>query len=134
MELEDMAHNRVMSFLASQKTRLEEDVILWANKYEEDLESSSKELESLKSKRAADSDEFEKLVVEYERIEKIIEENKVLRAIQDEEDRKLRKKERAAIKIQSWWRVLVKKRADSSASNKKGKGKGKAGSGKGKKK
>jgi hypothetical protein len=101
---EHLAHEKIMAFLASEREELERSIQDWMVHYEEDTEAKSQELDILKSKRAADLDRFEDLVSQYETLEKIVDEDRKLRAQEQEELMVSKRKENAAINIQRWYR------------------------------
>jgi hypothetical protein len=73
-------------------------------KYEEDIDSKANELEAMKQKRSQDLDKFEELVSAYEELEKVVEEDRQIKLLEEEERRLLEMKQDAAIVIQRWWR------------------------------
>ncbi|KAI8915817.1 hypothetical protein EDD86DRAFT_196921 [Gorgonomyces haynaldii] len=127
LEQENLAHDKIMSFLADQRGQLEMSIQDWMSKYEEDTESKSLELETLKQKRTQDLDKFEELVTAYENLEKVVDDDKAVRAAELEEQRMQMKRESAAIQIQRWYRkfkaIKVAEAAAKAPAAKKGKGK-----------
>ena len=104
LEQEQKAHEKIMDFLASQRTQMEKSIQEWMTKYEEDTEAKANELEQLKQRRTSDLDKFEELVSAYENLEKIVDDDKAIRAQEAEEQRMMIKRESAAITIQRWYK------------------------------
>ena len=104
IEQERLAHEKTMEFLQSQRGELEKSIQEWMLHYETDTEAKTLELEQLKTRRAQDLDKFEELVLTFETLEKIVEDDRKLRA-QEAEDHKLSlKRLEAAATIQVWFR------------------------------
>jgi hypothetical protein len=81
----------------------------------------------LKQSRTSDLDKFEELMAQYEALEKVVEEDKSNKIKIAEEERMLKIKVNAVIKLQHWWLRILKKRAEAqaakAASKKSAKGK-----------
>ncbi|KAJ3102642.1 hypothetical protein HK100_004332 [Physocladia obscura] len=133
IELEMRAYEQIVDFLTRQRKGLETQIQEWMVKYEEDTESKANELESLKQKRTADLDKFEELVAAYEELEKVVEEDRQVKAREAEEKRLMNAKIAASTKIQRWWRKTLALRKASAKPAKKGGKKEKKGGGKKKK-
>ncbi|KAJ3052198.1 hypothetical protein HK097_006722 [Rhizophlyctis rosea] len=130
---EQKAHSKIAEFLTRQREGLERQIQEWMTKYEEDTENKANELEALKQRRTQDLDRFEELVQAYEGLEKIVEEDRALKLKEAEEARVARERERAATRIQRWYRKHKKRIAEAQAAAsksakgpKKGGAKGKA--------
>jgi hypothetical protein len=134
IETETRAHEKVMDFLTRQRDELEVSIQQWMTKYEEDTESKTDELETLKMSRTTDLDKFEELMAQYEDLQKVVEEDKSQKQKIAEELRIKKLMENAAVKIQHWWKRILLKRAKSATGSKKGKKSKSAKKGKGKKK
>jgi DNA-binding transcriptional regulator YbjK len=104
LEQENLVHEKIMSFLASERDDLEKSIQEWMVHYEEDTEAKAQELEMLKAKRTSDLDKFEELVAQYESLEKVVDEDRRQRAQEQEEQILAKKKEKAAVMIQKWYR------------------------------
>ncbi|KAJ3325120.1 Sorting nexin-3 [Boothiomyces sp. JEL0866] len=130
---ENAAHNKIMEFLAMQRNTLEASIQDWMVRYEEDTEAKTQELENLKVRRTQDLDKFEELVTAYEALEKIVDEDRKIRAQEAEELRIQGNKLKAALQIQRWYRKQRRIRAQLAAAKapvKGAKGKGKKSAGK----
>lgn len=104
IEQERLAHEKTMDFLQTQRVEMEKSIQEWMIHYETDTEAKALELEQLKTRRAQDLDKFEELVLTFETLEKIVEDDRKLRT-QEAEDHKLSlKKLEAAATIQVWFR------------------------------
>ncbi|KAJ3304254.1 hypothetical protein HDV03_002991 [Kappamyces sp. JEL0829] len=126
IEQERLAHEKIMDFLQTQRGDLEKSIQEWMVHYEEDTEAKSMELEQLKARRTQDLDKFEELVLTFESLEKIVEDDRRLRAQEAEEKRINFKRNEAATTIQRWYRKYKAIRTEllaSKAPAKKGKGK-----------
>ncbi|KAG5457473.1 MAG: hypothetical protein BJ554DRAFT_2500 [Olpidium bornovanus] len=106
IEQELKAHDKIVEFLNHQRSQLEQQIQQWMVKYEEDTEAKAKELEDLKQRRAQDLDKYEELVVKYEELERIVEDDRETRRKVAEEQRELAVKDKACRRIQRWWRRL----------------------------
>jgi Fe-S cluster biosynthesis and repair protein YggX len=104
LEQEELCHNKIMDFLAKQRAALEKSIQDWMISYEEDTEAKANELEALKQKRTQDLDKFEELVTNYEALEKIVEEDRKIRANEAAEESKKKEKISAAIRLQRWYK------------------------------
>ncbi|KAJ3276772.1 Sorting nexin-3 [Terramyces sp. JEL0728] len=114
---EGAAHNKIMEFLAVQRNNLETSIQEWMVRYEEDTEAKTQELESLKVRRTQDLDKFEELVSSYESLEKIVDEDRKIRAQEAEEVRIHGNRLKAALQIQRWYRKQRRIRAQLVNSN-----------------
>lgn len=101
---EHRVHTSIMKFLADERAVLEFEIQEWMTKYEEDTECKTLELEQLKLKRTADLDKFEELVGAYEVLEKTVDDDKSVRALEQEEMRMVQRREVACVHIQKWYR------------------------------
>ncbi|KAL7747291.1 hypothetical protein RI367_007345 [Sorochytrium milnesiophthora] len=112
IELEVKAHREIVDLLTRQREHLEREIQVWMDRYEVDTERKAAELEQLKTNRSNDIDRIEELEAKYEELDRLIEEDKVLKA-KAAEDRKQRRaqerRERSATKIQRWWRQMLVK-------------------------
>ncbi|KAI8901651.1 hypothetical protein BC833DRAFT_547888 [Globomyces pollinis-pini] len=135
LEQENLAHEKIMEYLANERQLLEKSIQDWMTCYEEDTEAKSVELENLKVKRTKDLDKFEELVSAYESLEKIVDEERRIRTQEAEDQRMIMMRESAATKIQRFYRkqkriraqLLASKAPIKGAKGKKGKGSGKKG-------
>ena len=116
IDLEKRVHEKTVDFLSRQKEEMERSIQDWMTKYEEDVESKTNELESLKQTRTLDLDKFEELLAAYEEIEKVVEEDKQEKARLAEEERILKMKEKACQRLQRWWKRILQKRAEAKVS------------------
>ncbi|KAJ3036130.1 hypothetical protein HDV00_003042 [Rhizophlyctis rosea] len=136
LEQEQKAHAKIAEFLSRQREGLERQIQEWMTKYEEDTEAKANELEALKQRRTQDLDKFEELIQAYESLEKIVEEDRALKQKEAEELRIAKERERAATRVQRWYRRQKKRIAEAQAAllksakgPKKGAGKGKGAKG-----
>jgi hypothetical protein len=104
MSQENKCHTKIMEFLTKQRGGLEKGIQDWMINYEQDTEAKANELENLKLKRTQDLDKFEELVLAYESLEKTVEEDRKIRAIEAEEIRIAKEKSKGAVMIQRWYR------------------------------
>jgi hypothetical protein len=104
IEYEKLAHEKTMDFLYNQRLELEKSIQEWMMHYETDTEAKSQELEQLKARRTQDLDKFEELVQTYESLEKIVEDDRKMRAQEAEEHKISQKRLEAAVTIQYWFR------------------------------
>jgi hypothetical protein len=104
IEQERLAHEKTMAFLQSQRGELEKSIQEWMMHYETDTEAKTLELEQLKTRRAQDLDKFEELVLTFESLEKIVEDDRKLRAQEAEDHKYALKRLEAAATIQFWFR------------------------------
>lgn len=111
IEQEKLAHEKIMDFLSSERDDLERSIQEWMVHYEEDSEAKSIELENLKLKRTQDLDKFEELVASYEALEKVVDEDRRIRAQEAEDLRIMKDKNLAASKLQRWYRKQKRIRA-----------------------
>lgn len=127
IEVETRVHEKIIEFLSRQREDMEKSIQEWMNKYEEDTEAKSNELEALKQSRTTDLDKFEELMASYEEISKVVEEDKALKLLEAEAARSKKLKDDAGARITRWWkRVLAKRAAEKAAkaaSKKSAKGK-----------
>ncbi|EGF76581.1 hypothetical protein BATDEDRAFT_92540 [Batrachochytrium dendrobatidis JAM81] len=112
---ERLAHQKIVEFLNHQRNALEKEIQEWMIRYEEDTEAKSVELEALKQKRSQDLDRFEELVVAYEALEKIVDEDKLVRAKEIEEQKRQQTYTAACVKIQRWFRKRKQLRTQQTA-------------------
>lgn len=122
--METEAHNTVVDFLNWQREQLEIQIQEWMEKYERDTEQKTQDIELLKQKRASDSEHFEQLTKELEKLTKLVEEENEKRRIFVEASKQVLLQKQMVRRIQRWWR----------RTHPKGKGKGGKKSAKGKKK
>ena len=127
IEEEKLAHDKMMSFLSSQQIALSTSVEEWMIKYETDTEAKAQELEQARIKSLEDAEAYKNLKAEYDALEKIAEEHRLIAQQELLEKQLNRQKKRAAIKIQRWYRKIYGKRSamKSGGSEKIGKNKGK---------
>lgn len=111
LEEETKAHDKILDFLSVQRHGLEKNIQEWMVSYEEDTEAKALELENLKVKRTQDLDTFEELVTTYEALEKVVDEDRRMRAQEADDLRLVARKSEAAKKIQRWYRKQVRIRA-----------------------
>ncbi|KAI9205121.1 uncharacterized protein BJ171DRAFT_598700 [Polychytrium aggregatum] len=121
------ANKAICDFLCRQREVLEKQIQDWMQQYEEDTEAKTNELEALKQKRTADLDRFEELVSAYEELERVVEEDKLAKEKEAEELRIKQIREAAVMRIQSWWRKILAKRAAAKPQKKAKGGGGKKG-------
>ncbi|KAJ3392845.1 hypothetical protein HDU84_003329 [Entophlyctis sp. JEL0112] len=110
IQLESRAYEQIVDFLTRQRRNLETQIQEWMSKYEEDTEAKTAELENIKQRRTADLDKFEELVAAYEELEKVVEEDRQIKAREAEEKRILKEKIAAASRLQRWWRKTMAQR------------------------
>jgi hypothetical protein len=111
IEQEQKAHEKIIVYLSDQRKVLESQIQEWMDKYETDIEAKTNELELLKQQRTRDIDKFEEMVTMYETLERIVDEDKALKAKDAEEKTRLAAKARAALVIQKWYRKWHKIRS-----------------------
>lgn len=85
------------------------------------MDSKSKELEDLKTARSVGAEEYEKMLVGFEKMERFIEEYKVAKVKELDEKKVMFKRVVAAKRIQRWWRGYLRKKTALSGGKKKGK-------------
>ncbi|TPX50264.1 hypothetical protein SeMB42_g01382 [Synchytrium endobioticum] len=124
IELEGLAHDKIMDFLTRQREEVERQVEEWMVKYEQDTESKASAIESIKHERATNVDKFEQLVQMYEELEHAMEEEK---RKADDEKKLLMRQIQCARRIQRWWKKILEKKAAAKAKAKKPKGEKKKG-------
>jgi hypothetical protein len=107
IEQEKKVHEKVTEFLIRQRELLEQKIQDWMTKYEEDTESKSAQLEALKQQRTQDLDRFEELVGKYEELERKVEEYKLAKQKEAEEKKIKSEQNRAAVRLQRWWRRIM---------------------------
>ncbi|TPX38212.1 hypothetical protein SmJEL517_g00411 [Synchytrium microbalum] len=119
IELEDVAHEKIMEFLTRQREDVERQVEEWMVKYEQDTEAKATAIENIKHERATNVDKFEQLVQMFEELEHAMEEE---RKKAEDEKKLMMQKSQSARRLQRWWRgQLEKKRASAKAKKPKGK-------------
>jgi len=122
--IEQRAHQAIMDFLSEQREEMDQQIQDRMSKYEEDTEWKGQELEQLKQQRAADLERYEQLVADFEKLEKTVEEDRLAQQ-REEETRKWEEvRQRAARRLQRWWR-RAREKVKHSKGKKKGKGSGK---------
>lgn len=107
IEQERNSHEKIMDFLQSQRGEMEKSIQEWMTHYETDTEAKTNELEQLKVRRAQDLDKFEELVLTFESLEKVVEDDRKLRAAEAEERKQIMEKLKAAATIQVWFRKML---------------------------
>ena len=112
IQVETRVHEKTIDFLSSQKEILEKSIQDWMTRYEEDTERKTNELETLRQNRTSDLDRFEELMASYEELLKIVEEDRQKKEKIAEEQKWLKKLNRAARTIQKNWRYFNKKRKE----------------------
>lgn len=130
---ENRVNAEIESHLRTHQERLQKMMEHWMDKYDKDVEAKQKELDILKASQTKDLErlqELTKLYAEYEQVvvEDRIEKEKARRKAEQEAEEL-----KSAIKMQSWWRGVMVRRALGPYSKKKKK-KGKKGKKSGKKK
>ncbi|KAJ1555753.1 hypothetical protein HK096_001761, partial [Nowakowskiella sp. JEL0078] len=110
LEEERKAHEKILAYLHSMRNTMDATIQDWMTRYETDTEAKAFELEALKVRRVADLDKFEELVASYEELEKVVEEDRLVKAREAEEARIATLRIRAASRIQRWWKRLIEKR------------------------
>ena len=131
LEIEMRAHGESERFLKKKQSDLQNEIQVWMQKYEEDIEEQEKILEQLKESRAADliklNDYTERESKEREERER----REEAARMKAEADRRARAEEEknlwAATKCQALWRGYLQRKAAAGGGKKgkKGKGKGK---------
>ena len=121
-DIEKKVHSVSMQFLKKKQVEMQEEVLNWSNKYENDTQNKDKDLESLKLNHQRDLVKLKELEIKYKE-ELAAKEQRELEARRDKEeaiqaDHDQETVSRAALKIQALWRGH---RARAS-STKKGKG------------
>jgi len=122
IDIEKKVHSVSMQFLKKKQVEMQEEVLNWSNKYENDTQNKDKDLESLKLNHQRDLVKLKELEIKYKE-ELAAKEQRELEARRDKEeaiqaDHDQETVSRAALKIQALWRGH---RARAS-STKKGKG------------
>jgi hypothetical protein len=112
IEIETRVHQKCIDFLDRQRQDLENSIQDWMTKYEEDTERKANELESLRQNRTNDLDKFEDLMMKYEELNKIVEDDRLNKERIDQEKKWLKKLNRAAKIIQRFYRNCLKKRKE----------------------
>lgn len=128
LQQENCVHKSIGDFLAETFSELEKKIQDWMQKYEEDVERKTNELETLKQRRTNDLDSFEEMLTKCEELEKFVEAHRAEEARVQKERQVEYQRESAAIVIQAWYRRILKKRGGlkrKGASKKKAAGNGK---------
>ena len=115
-EIETRVHEKIIDFLDRQRQNLEISIQDWMAKYEEDTERKANELEFLRQNRTNDLDKFEELMIKYDELQKIVEDDRLNKERIEKEQKWLKKLNKAAGKIQRLWRNYIKKRKESQVS------------------
>jgi hypothetical protein len=133
IDMEARAHEKVVDFLNAQRAGLESSIQEWMTKYEEDTESKANQLEAIKQRRSTDLERFEALVVQFEELEKVVDEDRSLKQKNADETRMQKLSYFAAVKLQRWFLRHRARKAEMNAAANVGVKKAKGAKGKGKK-
>lgn len=112
IEVETRVHEKTIDFLDRQRETLEFSIQDWMTKYEEDTERKSNELEALRLNRTNDLDKFEELMIKYEELQKIVEDDRLNKERLEKEQKLLTMLNSAAKTIQRNWRKYINKRKE----------------------
>ncbi|RKO97792.1 hypothetical protein CXG81DRAFT_7076, partial [Caulochytrium protostelioides] len=102
--MEKKVHATIMQFTAKQRAAHEAQIQEWMARYESGTEGMINAIELLKQRRSTDLDKFEEMIVACEVLEKKLQAHKAETQAKNEERRLQQRRERAALKIQAFWR------------------------------
>ena len=117
IEVETRVHEKTIDYLSRQRETLENSIQDWMTRYEEDTERKANELEALRQNRTNDLDRFEELMIQFEELQKVVEEDRLNKERMEKEQQLLNKLNKAAKIIQRIWRAYFKKRKESQVNN-----------------
>lgn len=130
IEREERVHTEVELFLIETMKEYEEQILVWMEKYDQELEEKETDIQVLKEKREEQFIKLENLAKLYDKHKIEIEEYLVVREKRRQEQEKFEKMVQATLRIQSWWRGIMvrkclgpyrKKKPKKGKGNKKGK-------------
>ncbi|XP_076343956.1 dynein regulatory complex protein 9-like isoform X2 [Tachypleus tridentatus] len=123
IDYETRAHAEMDNFLVNYLSELHQKIEYWIQKYGTDINDKDNELTILKSQRATNKQRIAEQARLYQVYRDVIDEDRKQKKIEYERQKEEERNERAAIKIQAWWRGTMVRRGIGSYSKKKKGGK-----------
>ncbi|XP_022249430.1 IQ domain-containing protein G-like [Limulus polyphemus] len=123
IDYETRAHAEMDNFLANYLSELQQKTEYWTQKYDTDVYDKDNEIAILKSQRATNKQRIAEQARLYQVYQDVIEDDYKQKKIEFERQQEEERNEKAAIKIQAWWRGTMVRRGIGPYSKRKKAGK-----------